>query len=273
MKFSASHAAFEGFRVTRQHPLAVLIWSLVALASLIVTALTALPILGPVIGELQTLMTHPGTEPSALLAARMSYATMATLPISVVTQAVMLPALYRAMKHEGRDRFGYLRLGREELRVLMVLAVIALISLVLVQAGDLVALLLAASGLGFIGGVVDFVATLASIYISVRLVLAVPATFAQDRVDMRGAWNVTAGLFLPLFGLAILAGVMAAIVILLLVIVALPLSAGMLGAAAASPLGMASAAGVLILMAIGFTLVTTIVSAPFMAVYRELTNS
>lgn len=274
MKFSAGEAAFEGFRVTRQHPRAVAGWTLIWLVSLIATALTALPILGPVMGELQeamrTAMSGGGSGLPAAIQIRVTYAMLATMPVSLVTQAIVLPALYRAMQSEGRDRFAFVRLGRDELRVLLVLLLLAIISVVLGQVGDTAVLATRGGTLSVVGGLIGIATTALSLFVAVRLVLAVPATFAQRRIDLKAAWKMTEGRFWPLFGMAIIAGVMACIVGLLLLIMSLPLSAMMAGPAT-SPAGAAGALLVLLLMAAGAALVTIILSAPFMAAYRDLT--
>ena len=274
MRFSAGEAAFEGFRVTRQHPRAVAGWTLIWLVSLIATALTALPILGPVMGELQeamrTAMSGGGSGLPAAIQIRVTYAMLATMPVSLVTQAIVLPALYRAMQSEGRDRFAFVRLGRDELRVLLVLLLLAIISVVLGQVGDTAVLATRGGTLSVVGGLIGIATTALSLFVAVRLVLAVPATFAQRRIDLKAAWKMTEGRFWPLFGMAIIAGVMACIVGLLLLIMSLPLSAMMAGPAT-SPAGAVGALLVLLLMAAGAALVTIILSAPFMAAYRDLT--
>ena len=274
MKFSAGEAAFEGFRVTRQHPRAVAGWTLIWLVSLIAMFFTALPIMAPVLDEfreaMRLSMTGVGSPLPAAIQTRMTYAMLATVPLNVVTQAIVLPALYRAMQSEGRDRFAFVRLGRDELRVLLVLLLLAIVSVVLGQVGDTAVLATRGGTLSVVGGLIGIATTALSLFVAVRLVLAVPATFAQRRIDLKAAWKMTEGRFWPLFGMAIIAGVMACIVGLLLLIMSLPLSAMMAGPAT-SPAGAAGALLVLLLMAAGAALVTIILSAPFMAAYRDLT--
>lgn len=272
MRFSASSAAFEGFRVIRSHPSVLFGWGGVWLISLIATVLTAMPILQPVLGELQGMMQSMGSgaaaEPSLAVQTRMTYATWATLPISLVTQAVLLPALYRAMTSESRDRFAFLRLGRDELRVLGVLTLLALISVTLSQIGEMALTLSQGTGMEAGGGLISILATAVGIFLSVRLVLATPQTFETGRIDLRRAWELSRGLFWSLLGLAILAGAMACVVALLLFVMALPISTLLTGTAGGSPLGAAAAAGVLVMMSVGAGLVLTTVAAPFMAAYR-----
>lgn len=277
MRFSASEAAFEGFRVTRHHWAALLGWSLIWLISVVATILTALPILQPVMGEIQTLLqsiaTGAQSEPSMAIQARLAYATWATLPISLVTQAIFMPALYRAMASEGRDRFAFLRLGRVELRVLGVLTALALISLILGQVGEMAATLSEGTPFSLVGGLISVGTTFVSIWVAVRLVLATPQTFDTDHIDLKSGWSLTTRMFWPLFGLAIMAGVMACVVVLLLTIIALPLSGIASGALGGSTLAGAAMAGLLVMASLGSALVMTVVAAPFMAVYREIVGA
>jgi hypothetical protein len=272
MRFSAGEAAFEGFRVTRHHPGAVAVWGLVWVVSLLATVLTAMPILQPIANDLQAILqsTMAGgrSEPSVAMQLQITYAMLATTPISLVTQAILLPALYRAMKAGGRDRFAFIRLGRDELRVLAVLAITTAISLLLSQLGQTAVTLL-----GTFGELVSLAIWLFSIFVSVRLVLATPAAFSEGVIDLRAAWRLTARVFWPLLGLAIMVGVMACVVVLLLLIVALPVWSVMSGGGEASVAGAVAAVAVILLASIGAALVTVTLSAPFMAAYREMTGT
>lgn len=269
MSFSATDAAFEGFRVTRHHPLAVLAWTLVSLVAVFAMALIALPILGPVADEFRSILASGGaTQPSAAMTERFSYAAMATIPVSLLMQAILLPAIYRAMRQSGGDRFGFLRLGPDELRVFGAQVIITLVSLVVSQGGELLATL--AGGVGGVGLtlLVEVVAMVVSLYLSVRLVLVAPAAFSLGRIDLKAGWAATAGLFWPLIGMAIIAGFMAFVVMLLLGIIALPISVGMTGAAAGAA-GLIAGGGLLIILSLALALTTIILVAPFMVAYRE----
>jgi hypothetical protein len=265
MSFSATEAAFEGFRVTRHHPLAVLAWTLVALVTVLAMAFIALPILSPVADEFRALLSSGfSTQPSAAMSARFTYAAMATAPVSLVMQAILFPAIYRAMGQSGGDRFGFLRLGHDELRVFGAQVIITLVSLVVSQGGEQLATLA-----GGVGGVpltllVETVGTVVSLYLSVRLVLVAPAAFAQGRIDLKAGWAATAGLFWPLIGMAIIVGFMAFVVMLLLGIVALPITGGVAG-----PAGLIAGGGLLIILSLALALTTIILVAPFMVAYRE----
>lgn len=271
MSFSATEAAFEGFRVTRHHPLAVLAWALVSLASLFAMYLMVSPILSPLAGEFQTIMASGGKlQPSLAMQTQISYAALATVPVSMVAQAILMPAVYRAMTSTGRDRFGFLRLGREELRTLGALVIITIVSLIVSQGGELLATLAVSSGIGAAALLIEVVAMIIGIYLSVRLVLVVPAAFVEGRIDLKAGWEATSGLFWSLLGMAIIAGFMACIVMLLLGIVALPISIGVMNGGAATPASLVALCGLMLLMSLAVALSMTILAAPFMTAYRAV---
>ena len=271
MSFSATEAAFEGFRVTRHHPVAVLAWALVSLVSLFAMYFMVAPILRPVVGEFQAIMASGGKlEPSLALQTQMSYAALATVPISMVAQAILMPAVYRAMTSTARDRFGFLRLGREELRTLGALVIITIISLIVSQGGELLATLALTSGAGGVALVVQVAAMVLGIFLSVRLVLVAPAAFVEGRIDLKAGWDATAGLFWSLLGMAIIAGFMACIVMLLLGVVALPISIGVMSGGGATPASLVALGGLLLLMSLAVALSLTILAAPFMTAYRAV---
>ncbi len=269
MSFSATEAAFEGFRVTRHHPLAVVAWALVSLVAVVAMAFIAMPILSPVADEFRSVLASGGaTQPSAAMTARFSYAAMATVPVSLLMQAILLPAIYRAMRQSGGDRFGFLRLGPDELRVFGAQVIITLVSLIVSQGGELLATLAGGAGGAGLALLIEVAVMLVSLYLSVRLVLVAPAAFVQGRIDLKAGWAATAGLFWPLIGMAIIAGFMAFVVMLLLGIIALPISIGMTGGAA-GPAGLIAAGGLLIILSLALALTTVILVAPFMVAYRE----
>ena len=271
MSFSATEAAFEGFRVTRHHPVAVLAWALVSLISLFAMYLMVAPILSPMAGEFQAIMASGGKlEPSLALQTQMNYAGLAVVPVSLVTQAILMPAIYRAMTNTGRDKFGFLRLGLDELRTLGALVIVTIVSLIVSQGGDLLAQLALASGIGGAAVLIKVVAMVVGIYLSVRLMLVVPAAFLEGRVDLKAGWEATAGLFWSLLGIAIISSFMACIVMLLLGIVALPISIGVVSGGGATPASLVAAVGFVLLVSLAFALGMTIVTAPFMTAYRAV---
>src|SRR5690606_21064602 len=120
---------------------------------------------------------------------------------------------------------------KDEVRVLAVTLVVGLIMLGVLLAGMALA--------GVFGGmaasmsapflilpaVLAGLATAAvTIWLAVRLSLAVPITFAEQKIAIKQSWTMTKGRFWPLLGMAVLAGVMSMLVALLGSIVAAPLN-------------------------------------------------
>ncbi len=240
MAFSATDAAFEGFRLVRRNPLALVAWTLLYA----VLTLTALFSFSTMIGPLEAWAVQAealdGVDNPSLdqvmdmmagLGGIMAHVSW-LLPISFIVGAMLAAAVARGVLKPSGDVFGYLRLGMDEFRVLVVTFVLGLVmSLVAVVAlvafGMLIAAAQAAGGGGIaaIAGVLGFLAVVCFIvWLSVRLCLAVPITVAEKRFAFFDSFGVTRGRFWPLLGMAILAVVMVLIVQLLSSIVSMPIA-------------------------------------------------
>jgi len=290
MSFSATDAAFEGFRVVRQRPLALVFWALFY-AVLIAAALALVG--GSVIGLMsmaEQLETSGAASPEAFLPVLTSYAAIlgVILPISLVASAMLYAAVSRAVLRPAESAFGYLRLGMDEVRVLVVSVALFLVFMVL---ATVVAVLI---------GVVAGIATSAEmpalwlvvvllviaaaalfIWLSVRLCLAIPITMAERRIAIFDSFGVTKGRFWPLLGMALLAGVMSIVVSLLGSLVAMPVqlaTGGLQGLAELEGEGLPvilqaawpAIAAWVVVNAIMSALQVAVVYAPFSAAYRDL---
>ena len=123
MSFSATEAAFEGFRVTRQNPLSVLVWAGLWLVGLIVAVMILGPMTMPYASEIEAAQGDVAAlSPSAVSA--LSLGMLAVLPVLLALQAILAPAVYRAVYAPQAKRIGYLQLGKVELRTLAVVAVL-----------------------------------------------------------------------------------------------------------------------------------------------------
>ena len=135
MSFSATEAAFEGFRVTRQNPLSVLVWAGLWLVGLIVAVMILGPMTMPYASEIEAAQGDVAAlSPSAVSA--LSLGMLAVLPVLLVLQAILAPAVYRAVYAPQAKRIGYLQLGKVELRTLAVVAVLGVLSIVLNLGGE-----------------------------------------------------------------------------------------------------------------------------------------
>jgi len=270
MTVSATAAAFEGFRVTRQHPVAVMVWAVVWLVGLIVMMAASLPFVAPYMGEIIA----TGGDPDALSVAAASSiqrAGLTFIPVALVLQGLLSPAVYRAVLCPDEKRNAFLRLGADEGRVLVVALVAGGVSFAL-NLGGMWLESWAMQTMGLVAQLfVSLVVFIVLVIVGVRLSLIAPMTFMKRRLAFREGWSASGKLFWPLLGISVLALAMAAVVGMLLLVIALPLQAASAGQAA-SPGSAIVALLMLALMPFGAALVATILWAPFAAMCRELSE-
>lgn len=238
MAFSATDAAFEGFRLVRRNPLAIVAWALlyavISLASLLATNIAAEPlatwfeaaealegVTTPSQAEIMTML-----QPMLAVLARMAW----LIPLSLAISAILSAAVTRGVLTPQAGGFGYLRAGMDEWRVFVVTLVLGVLASLLIAVS--VVLVSVAIGIATVSGaawgfLVAFVVMLATIalgiWLAVRLSLAVPMTVAEKRYAIFDSFVLTRGRFWPMLGMAIIVGVMAIIISLLASIVILPL--------------------------------------------------
>lgn len=200
--FSATDAAFSGFRAGREHFGALLIWVLVFGALSVAALIYALPSLGPLMTEIEGFQGQTEPDPQAVMA---MFQRMATtfLPLvipAMIIGAVQSAAVNRMMLRPTDSAFGYLRLGGDEVRqfLVTVLLALAILGIELVGGGLIIvaAMLLktVSPGLAALVAVVGVLA-LAGFLITVviRLSLAKAQTFATGRINLLGSWGLTKG--------------------------------------------------------------------------------
>jgi hypothetical protein len=208
--FSPSDAALEGFRLTRENPKAFGIW---AAASLLVNVLSGvidafMP--ANVKRGLETISANDVMTGPQLLDALILTAPVILLGMAVLN--VMAAAVYRLIFRHDDTRFGYLRLGADELRLMgLTLIYIVLFIALVVAVGMVSGIVVALAGLvspaaqSFLGWLSIPVSFGVIIYVLVRLSLAPVATFAERRLAIFESWRLTRGQFWRLFGAYVLA--------------------------------------------------------------------
>lgn len=294
MAFSASDAAFEGFRLTRRSPVAILIW---AAFYLVITVVTLVLAGGPMAMFMQQAAALEGVaepSPEQIMPLMGAYFAMlgVILPISLILGAVLYAAVNRAVVRPAEKSFGYLRLGGDELRVFVVCLVLSILWMIgagvavgvfAVLVGVLTATV--SEGLGVLVAILGGLALAAvAIWAAVRLSLALPITVAEKRIAIFDSWRLTRGHFWGLLGMAILAFILTVVVQFLGWIVFMPIFFLMGGGLAelASPgfesadmgqfiaaLGPIAIVGA-IFLALLSALQMAIMYAPFAAAYRAL---
>lgn len=233
MSFNATESAFEGFRLARRAPMALLAWAAAYIVFFAVFFAVAGGSLINIINLAEQI--EQSAEPSMddLMVVFRAYGSMMllALPLSLLFSAVLTAAVARSVLRPEDKRFGYLRLGRDELRILGATLIVALLMFAVVMAGSVVV----GGFLGMAGAlsapflilpaVLSGLALVAvSAWLAVRLSLVAPMTFAEQKIAIKESWAMTKGRFWPLLGMAVLAGVMSMLVGLLGSIVIAPLN-------------------------------------------------
>lgn len=303
MPFSATDAAFEGFRLVRRNPIVLVAWT-VLYAALNLAVLFAMgPVLEQLVdwqGQANALESSDPADLSAVWALMADFgqimAQMAwMIPALMVVEAMLLAAVARGVLKPGTGgAFGYLRLGMDEVRVLVVTFVLGLfMTFVAVGAIIAVAILIMAArtaGIGAWSGLVAALGMIACIvllvWLAVRLSLAVPITVAERRFAIFDSFGLTRGRVWPLLGMAIIAGVMVLVIQLLSTVVSLPI--GMMSGLdtwsmgpntspedirAALDIGNPWVIATIVVDAIIKALTVGVLYAPFSAAYRDIKGS
>ncbi|HEY1607367.1 MAG TPA: hypothetical protein VGF77_17400 [Allosphingosinicella sp.] len=222
-----------GFRLMRERPLAVAVWFVLYLAATVAINLATLPWLRSTQAEFAA--TNSGAmSPAAFMGAMLGRAVLFGL-IFIILYVVLIAASQRAVLRPGPDRFFYLRLGMDELRLLalaIILAILFYFGAIVASmiAAAIVGIVIVASGSGAMAPAI-FLPILAivllSIWFEVRFALAFPLTLMRRKIIIGEAWVVTRGRFWTLFG-AFLAIML--LLIALTMVVALVTNAAELGA-------------------------------------------
>ncbi|HRJ63854.1 hypothetical protein [Brevundimonas sp. UBA2416] len=231
----------------------------------------------------------PSMEDFAPLFQMMGLLFAVLLPLSLIASAMIYAAVSRAVLRPGESAFGYLRLGMDEVRVLVVSIVLFFVFMALMVVasgiiGAVIGMTVAAEmpALWLLVVLLILAAIGACIWLAVRLSLAIPITMAERRIAIFDSFGFTRGRFWPLLGMALLAWVMSVVVGLLGSLVAMPLQfatgGGMMALEGLEDESLqvilqsawpAIAAWILI-NAVMSALQVAVVYAPFSAAYRDM---
>lgn len=294
--FSATDAAFAGFRIVRERPGAVLLWALLLLVVQVGFSLAMVGEGGPAIAQMQALSTQPTPDPAQTMALMRQFTPLYSLLFlfALIFYPMMYATIDRAVLRPEEHRFGYLRLGVDELLQLALMVILFFVAVgfeivffivVLITAGviGVVAHYTAAPVAGIFGVVAVVGVICGFIYVLVRLSLASAVTFATRDVNPFASWSVTRGHFWAILGTYMLTWIFVLLVGLLSLIVifaVVAIAGGGLAAlgtvlrpdfsslkAYASPLQLIYYAGSAILSA----LIWPLLLAPQAAIYKALT--
>jgi hypothetical protein len=298
-RFSPSDAALEGFRLTREQPLFVLIWAIVRAVFSFASLALLFGLGGSTFQQLVKLengAAKTSPELALPLVQQVMPLMLLIIIVSLVFYAVIYTAVLRAILRPADKAFAYLRLSIDEARQfgLALIAFVLFFAYILVStivSGLLISL---SSGLGQAGVAVRilivFALIAAFVYPLVRLSLAPAMTFAEGRISLFRSLPVTKSQFWSMFGAYVLAAVLAIVVTLLAAVIfmfiigAVGMAQGGLSALSAlmgamqpddmtltaflAPLRLIN----LVFSALLGTLAYLIVFAPAAAIFRDLTG-
>ncbi len=287
-KFSASDAAFSGFRLVRENLKTVAIWAAVMTVLSIISNVLAIQFFGARLEAFLSYMSDnssPDPDEFVRLASALSPLMLWSLPYSLILNGVIFAALNRLVLRHHDDRFAFLRLGAAELRQAAVWLLVSLVLMCVLFVGSALSGFMSALGGApgaFLALLAFVVSCCAVVYLAVRLSFASSVTFDTGKVTLFGSLPRTKGIFWPLLGAYLLAGVMSVIVILLIwtIVSAIGLIASgdfaatgrMMRADTSSLQAYFTPAGVVQALFSGLitVLTTLIVFGPAPTIYREL---
>ena len=201
---SSTDMAFEGIRLARERPHAILIWAALIFVVTLLGAAALIGIAGEAMGELSELQgqREPDPQEALRLLGALGPAMLVFLPLILVLYGVLYAAVNRAVLRPEEARGTALKLGGEELRQALVILLFWLVLLfAYVVLTVVVALIAAAAGAAnpAAGGLLAFVgiglALVLMLFLAVRLSLASPLTFDEGRVRVLQSWHLTRGRF------------------------------------------------------------------------------
>ncbi|MDB5451996.1 MAG: hypothetical protein JWO33_574 [Caulobacteraceae bacterium] len=289
---------WSGFRLARRHPAAFGLWVLVDMILGLGPTALFMALMGPNFFDVirQSAQAHVEPDAGALagLLARAQGLNGLSLLASLVLYAMLYGAIFRAVLRPAENRWGYLRLGRDELLMGLLIAIFYVGFIAVLAMAIFVAVLLTAGaaiaspGAGMIVGLILTLALVAGfIWLAARLSMVLPMSFDEKRIRVAEAWALTRGhtrSLLLLAVLLVLLGVAVALVLFALVGAAVTAFVASFSDAQAmqtfftqptqdvirelTPWGLAAAA----LSAVVSTFGMVIFTAPWAEAYRQITG-
>jgi hypothetical protein len=275
-KFSASEAALEGFRLTRERPGSIFGWGVVCAVSMFAIGQVMLASLDPQLVALtrKRELTPDDLERVSEVLAQSWPAFLLVLILVTALYSTLMGGIFRLVLRPQERGFLHLRFGRDELRLTAVNLLLFALGMVCLTAEF--AAVAAAQQTGGVAVVPALVLPLVTVWLGVRLSLVTPMTFDQRRFAIGPAWRVSRGKFWPLFGMIVLAVIFYMMVWLLISVIGAALIGLAGGRAALSDIrGLAGPAIVGMALYVFLQLVLQVIQvvmiyAPFAVAYQQL---
>ena len=199
-EFKPTDAALEGFRIARENPRTFGVWVLLNIGVNVLAVLIDVFMPANVRRGLDALSGSDTLSLTQFMDAIILSAPVLILGLVVVS--TMAAAVYREIFRHSDAKYGYLRLGGDEVR-LMVVTVLGFLVLMAAEVAATVVLAILFTILTALfpqaQGLVSFLALVAVVavgfFVYVKFSLAPVATFAEQRVTLFESWTLTKGHF------------------------------------------------------------------------------
>jgi hypothetical protein len=199
---SAGSIIGGAFRLVRERPGTVAVWGLVYMVATVAATFAMLPLIG-----MQTAAMSGETPFAASNISSMIGGFLLFELFLLILLVVLMTAAQRAVLRPAEQGFAYLRLGMDELRMVVLAIILSVVTIILYFLLALVGALVIGAGGAALGprgaipfGIIVFLALLGLfIWFEVRLSLAYPLTLLRRKIIIGEAWRVSRGHFWTLF--------------------------------------------------------------------------
>lgn len=184
-----------GFRLIKERPGAMLIWTVIQLAMTIATSFW--------MASLVQGLFDAALRGESLQAAQLSFATQTLLVAfaGYIVSTILYAAVQRAIIYPAEGGPGWLRLGMDEIRFFLLLVLYSIIFGVgLLIAGLIVGLFLVGAGPQVVSLMIIVLVFVGCSYFATKLSLSFPLTLKERTFVIGEGWRLSNGRFWTLFG-------------------------------------------------------------------------
>jgi hypothetical protein len=206
MKLSIDFA-FAGFDIIKKNPVAVLLWGVAAMVFGLLASVLMVAMAGPAIMALQAQGETPATDPSQVFGqlGAMAPGWLLAMVIGLLSAAIIQCAVFRSQLRPSEGGFGFMKLGGDEIRqvVVTILYFLALMVFYILFAIVIGILAVMTRLLGDAGGIamifIVIGAFVAFLYFVSRWSLVLVQSYDEKKINIFGSLKLTKGAGWTLF--------------------------------------------------------------------------